>query len=183
MIKMKNMFLFVVVFLMVFLNYSNTRASIGDWHNYTYSDNSNDIASDSQYIWCATTGGAIRYNLFTDESRKYLNSDGLGDINLLSIEIDSAGSVFFGGSNGTLSKIESDFTIRTYDFQYTADIRYNLWDLDADGDMLWVATDIGVGQFLIYNNGGEFKDIAARLGDIVVRAERQRGHQARYLLD
>ena len=166
MIRMNNIFLFVVVSFTVFLVFTNTRAFIGDWHNYTYSDNSNDITSDSQYIWCATTGGAIRYNLLTDESRKYLNSDGLGDINLLSIEIDSAGSVFFGGSNGTLSKIESDFTIRTYDFQYTSDIKYNLWDLDADGDILWVATDIGIGKFLIHRNGGEFKDITARLGDI-----------------
>ncbi len=163
---MINKSLTLALLFIFFLNYSLLSGAIGTWHNYTYSDNSNDIASDSQYIWCTTTGGLLRYDLTSGENRKYLNSDGLGDINILSIEIDSSGAIFLGGSNGTITKINPAGDIRIYEFEYTSDMRYNILDMEADGDILWVAAEIGIGKFLIYRNGGEFKDIAARLGDL-----------------
>jgi hypothetical protein len=36
----------------------------------------------------------------------------------------------------------------------------------VDGDVLWVANDLGVSKFLIYSNGGEIKDTAKKLGDL-----------------
>ncbi|MCP4583347.1 MAG: T9SS type A sorting domain-containing protein [candidate division Zixibacteria bacterium] len=167
---MSNMFgkfiLLVVLMLLTVVPFASLEAVIGDWHNFTYSDNSNDITSDGQNIWCATSGGLIKYDTGNESIRKYLNSDGIGDINLLCVEIDSAGAVFAGGSNSTITKIDRDGEVEVFVFEYTTDIRYNIFDMYADGEVLWVATDIGVGQFLIYHNGGEFQNIAAHFGDI-----------------
>lgn len=159
--------LFLTSLLLSFLfNFSVLIAAIGDWQNYTYSDNSNDIVADSQYIWCATSGGLIRYNIETGELKKFLNSDGLGDIDLRSVEVDTAGAVFAGGTNGTMTKIAPDGEFKIYNFEYDLEIRYAILDMTCDEDILWVATEIGVGKFLIYRHGGEFKDIAAHLGEI-----------------
>ena len=148
---------------------SDISASIGEWHNYTYSNNCTDIISDGQIIWCTTTGGLIKYNITTGEIKKYLNSDGLGDINLYSIEIDSAGSVFAGGNNGTLTKIETDGSIKYEEFEYDSEIRYVLLDLHADGNILWVATEVGISKFLIERYGGEFKETYDHFNNIPIQ--------------
>lgn len=155
-----------LIWLIMLIGFSAAFAAIGSWESYTYSDNSRDIVGGGQYLWCATSGGLIRYDILSGEHRKYYLSDGLADIDLISVEIDSSGAVFIGGSNGTLSKITRTGETRTYDFQYTTGIRYNLFDLYADGDVLWVAAEMGIGKFLIFHNGGEFKDIVPQLGMI-----------------
>ena len=140
--------------------------SIGEWHNYTYSNSSNDIVSNGHVIWCATSGGLIKYDEQTGQAVKYLNSDGLGDVDLLSLAVDTAGTVFIGGTNGTLTRIFADGSIDIDNFQYTNNVLYHLLSLYADGEVLWVGTEVGVAQYSIYRNGGEFKETYANLGDI-----------------
>jgi ligand-binding sensor domain-containing protein len=141
-------------------------AGIGDWHNYTYSEDATAIAADSLNVFCGTTGGLIAYNFNTGELRKFLNSEGIGDVSVKSTAFDSAGNLFAGGSNGTLTKILPDGHIEIFNFEFRTGIRYFLLNLVADGDILWVATEIGVGKFLISHGGGEFQDVAAQLGQI-----------------
>jgi len=161
---------FVLVLVSILLTgSSNISAAIGEWYNYTYSNNCTDIISDGQFIWCTSTGGLIKYNTTTGEIRKYLNSDGLGDISLYSIEIDSAGSVFAGGNNGTLTKIETDGSVRYEEFEYDSEIRYILLDLHADGNILWVGTEVGISKFLIDRNGGEFKETYDHFNNIPIQ--------------
>ncbi|MCD6161664.1 MAG: hypothetical protein J7K40_04525 [candidate division Zixibacteria bacterium] len=162
---MNHRLLAVALFVIIIFSASDLLAVIGDWHNFTNSNDSKAIISDSLHVYCATTGGLIRYNPETEEIEKLLSSDGLGDKVLLSLETDSAGAVFAGGSNGTISKIEPDGEIKTYLFKSTTNIRYNILDLVADGDVLWVAADVGIGKFLIYMDNGGFKEIILRLGD------------------
>jgi ligand-binding sensor domain-containing protein len=166
MVDMKIKSIFMLAFLIAISGVSKVPAAIGTWHNYTYMNDARDIFIDSQYVWCATSGGLVKYDLNTGEYAKYLNSDGLGDINLLSLEVDSSGSVFIGGGNSTISRIMPGGGIRTYEFRYITDLKYNIEEMDADGDVLWVATGMGVGKFLIHRNDGEFQDVIARLGEL-----------------
>ena len=167
MVSMKIKFAALTFSLAAVLLFSSAaNGSIGEWHNYTYSNNSNDIVSSGQVIWCATSGGLIKYDQQTGQAVKYLNSDGLGDVDLLSIEVDTAGTLYAGGTNGTLTRIFSDGRIEIDNFQYTNNVLYHLLSLYADGEVLWVGTEVGVAQFSIYRNGGEFKETYANLGDI-----------------
>lgn len=146
-------------------------AGIGDWHNYTYSEDAAAIASDSQRIFCGTTGGLILYDSEHGSLDKFLNSEGIGDVNVKSVTFDSAGNLFAGGSNGTLTKITPENHVDVFNFEYRTGIRYFLVDLFADGEILWVATEIGVGKFLINHGGGEFQDIAPQLGQIPLETQ------------
>ncbi len=158
--------LIVVVLFIIPCIGAVAEAGIGDWHNYTYSDNGQAIASNGRVIYCGTIGGLIRYDILSGELRKYLNSEGLGDVVIRAVEFDAAGDLFIGGSNGTLTRMDSSGNIVIYQFRYTGEIKYNLNDIAPSGDTLWVATDIGIGRFLSNRNGGEFQDIASRLGQI-----------------
>lgn len=156
-----------LILFCLLIGFTNVAFSgIGDWHNYTYSNNGQAIASFGKVIVCGTSGGLIRFNSATGEIKKFLNSEGLGDVNIKSVEFDQDGNLFIGGSNGNLTKMNTAGAFSIYPFRYSGEIRYNLNGLAADGETLWVATDIGVARFLINRNGGEFQDIASRLGEI-----------------
>ncbi|OQX92539.1 MAG: hypothetical protein B6D58_02320 [candidate division Zixibacteria bacterium 4484_95] len=155
-----------LILLSFLLGSSLLFSAIGDWQSFTYSDDSKDIIADSQFVWCATTGGLIRCDIETGELKKFLNSDGLGDIELWSVEIDTAGALFAGGSNGTITKIATDGEITVYDFEYDPEVHYGILDMVTDGEKLWVATEVCVAEFLIYHYGGEFRDKAVQLGEI-----------------
>ncbi len=162
--NMKAKFIIIYVSLVAFSSVS--MGAIGQWQNYTNMNNAQGIIADSSEIWCITTGGLLKYDTETEEATKYLNSDGLGDINLVSIEIDSAGTVFIGGTNNTLTRISSDGQISVDEYEFSNEILYALNDLYADGDILWVATGVGVAKYLIYNNDGEFQETYSNLGDL-----------------
>ena len=161
----------LTILLMVTVITANVWGAIGSWHNYTYSDDSRDIASDGERIWCATSGGLVYYDTQTEELGKLLNSDGLGDINILCLEVDTAGNIFAGGANSTLTRIGPDGDMQVEVFEIGNDVRYQIFDLFADGEVLWVGTEVGVSKYLIYNNGGEFQETYDHLGDLPDRMQ------------
>lgn len=168
---MNRLAVLVVLIAGICLSFNPLFAGIGDWHNYTYSEDATAIGANSTRIFCGTTGGLILYDNQNNSMRKFLNSEGIGDVNVKSVTFDSAGNLFAGGSNGTLTKITPGNHVDVFNFEYRTGIRYYLLNLFADGDVLWVATEIGVGKFLINHGGGEFQDIAPQLGQIPLETQ------------
>lgn len=157
---------FLIQFLIVLL-FSGSRAQ--DWSSYTNSNDIRQIVLKSNLVWGATSGGVINYSIASEEINKLTNTDGLGGIDYYCAEIDSAGVLWFGSMDGWLSKILSDGSILNYEIKEDEGgyfIRFTIYDLFADDDILWIATEKGVSKFTIYIHGGEIKDTARRLGDL-----------------
>jgi ligand-binding sensor domain-containing protein len=159
---------FTLTHLFIFLLV--TSAGSQEWTSYTNSNTMRQIMVESGLVWGATSGGIINYSIASDEINKLTNTDGLGGIDYNCIEVDSAGALWFGAADGWLSKISATGEIINYPVEEDVggffDRRITIYDLSADGDVLWVANDLGVSKFLIYSNGGEIKDTATRLGDL-----------------
>jgi ligand-binding sensor domain-containing protein len=139
------------------------------WFSYTNSNEVRQIASDSDLIWGATSGGVISYSTANGETFKLTNTDGLGGIDYYCVEVDTAGFIWLGSSDGWLDRISDTGEIVNYpvvEHQGFFDRRVAVYDLSADGEVLWMANDMGVSKFLIYSNGGEIKDTARRLGGL-----------------
>jgi streptogramin lyase len=131
---MNRLTVLLVLFLAIIFSFNLTAAGIGDWHNYTYSEDATAIVSDGRKIFCGTTGGLILYDNETHSLVKFLNSEGIGDVNIKSVTFDSAGNLFTGGSNGTLTKITPENRVYVFNFEYRTGIKYYLVDLYADGE-------------------------------------------------
>ncbi|NIO12209.1 MAG: hypothetical protein GTO40_30990, partial [Deltaproteobacteria bacterium] len=98
--------------------------------------------------------------------------DGLGGNYLYTVAEDAAGSFWFGGQYGTLTKYVPDENIwRVYGFVDRDGRSLRIKDVAPDGDQLWIATDIGVSLFLIYKHGGEIKETYRRLGESLMGEE------------
>lgn len=141
----------------------------GEWTSYTNTDAVRQIAIRTPHVWAATSGGATAYDPSNGTFRKLTNIDGLGSTNLRCVEIDTAGNLWFGAGDGWLDKVDRSLSIRNYPVRDSAGLiarAVAIFDLDVEGDRLWVASDLGVSKFLIYSNGGEIKDTARKLGSL-----------------
>jgi ligand-binding sensor domain-containing protein len=141
-------------------------AAQGDWTTYTNMNVVSQVLLDGETLWCATTGGVAVVNTSDAGITQLNNVQGLGGNYVYAVAVDTSGAFWFGSQNGALTKYrpqENDW--RVY---YLADRdgrRLRIKDLFADGEQVWIGTDIGVSLFFIYKHGGEIKETYRRLGE------------------
>jgi ligand-binding sensor domain-containing protein len=143
--------------------------SAGDWNSYTNTNAVRQIVIRGENIWGATSGGVEALNYNNGEIIKLTNTDGLKGISFNCAELDTSGTLWFGTTDGWLSKVSSSGAIRNYAFRDSSGLTARailIFDLMSDGDIIWVASDIGISKFLPYDNGGGIKDNARQLGNL-----------------
>ncbi len=145
---------------------STSFAGIGDWTTYINMNDVKEVFLKDEELWCATTGGVVVLNTNDKTYTQLTNVEGLGGNEVYAVEIDSAGSFWFGAQNGTLTKYApEDNYWMIYDFIDRDGSRLGINDIAADGERLWIATDKALSLFLIYKHGGEIKETYRRLGE------------------
>jgi len=155
----------LVWFLFVFI-FKISSAGIGDWTTYTNMNYIHEVLLKGDQLWCATTGGVAILDINEGTFTKLTNVNGLGGNQLYSLAIDSAGSFWLGAQNGTLTKYApQENSWKVYNFIDRDGSRLWIKDVVADGEQLWIATDVGISLFLIYKHGGEIKETYRRLGE------------------
>ncbi len=140
------------------------------WTNYTNTNEVRQISIASDKVWQATSGGVVAYTPSSEGILKLTNTDGLGGIDFRCVEVDTAGNLWFGTNDGWLTRIEDSGMIANYPIRDSSGGFFarevTLYDIEADGDRLWIANDLGVSKFSIYSNGGEIRDTARKLGNM-----------------
>jgi ligand-binding sensor domain-containing protein len=144
-------------------------AQAGNWASYTNTDAVRRIIVSGNVVWGATSGGVEAFDFDSGAVIKLTNTNGLKGINFNCAELDTSGSLWFGSADGWLSKRSSSGEITNYAFRDSLGLSGRaimLYDLKADGDLLWVASDIGISKFSPYINDGEIRDNARQLGNL-----------------
>lgn len=146
--------------------------AVGDWTTYTNMNYSKQILLRNGYLWVATTGGLVKFNLSDETYRKITNVEGLGGNYLYSLAVDTAGTFWFGAKNGTLTKYNPQGnSFRIYDFQDRDGSRLWIKYIVPDEDKLWVGLNKGVSLFQIYKNDGEIKETYRHFGNLAQEIE------------
>ncbi len=143
--------------------------SAATWTSFTNTDAVRQVIFGNDRIWGATSGGVVQSMLHRGQSTGYTNTDGIGGIDYRCVEVDTSQNLWFGTGDGWLSRISVDGNIRNFAFRDSSGIiarPLTLYDLKRDGDILWVASDLGISKFLIYSNGGEIRDTGRQLGNL-----------------
>lgn len=119
-------------------------AASGEWTTFTNANFIYDLAARGSALWLATNGGLVEFDLTTGSMRKYTNLDGLADIDLRAVAVDSSGNVWCGTSSHGLSVLSGR------DGKWTTYTRFHglpgttINALAALGDTIWVGTDAGL---------------------------------------
>ncbi|MDP3024169.1 MAG: hypothetical protein Q8O10_01395 [candidate division Zixibacteria bacterium] len=147
-------------------------SAVGDWTTYTNMNYSKQILLKDGYLWVATTGGLVKFNLSDESYRKITNVEGLGGNYLYSLAVDTAGTFWFGAKNGTLTKHNPQGnSFRIYDFLDRDGSRLRIKYIAPDEDKLWVGLNKGVSLFQIYKNDGEIKETYRHFGNLAQEVE------------
>lgn len=88
--------IYCVLAVLVSISYSFSQSRVGEWSSYTSSLSVNDIIRSGNYIYSATTGGLLRFNIETKEFKKFGVKDGFGGEDLNCIEKDEFEKFWIG---------------------------------------------------------------------------------------
>src|SRR3990172_719621 len=121
-------------------------AQVVRWKTYTSVGSIRDIEVKSGVVWAATYGGVLQINIDSGTVNKFTNTEGLSANDVIAVEIDKRGSVWFGLANGDLNR----YFPSESRWKYFEDFKnQEINDIKAFGDSLYIALDIGVSLFLI----------------------------------
>jgi ligand-binding sensor domain-containing protein len=142
-------------------------SAVGDWTTYTNMNYSKQVLLRNGYLWVATTGGLVKFDLSDETYRKITTVEGLGGNYLYSLAVDTSGTFWFGAKNGTLTKYNPQGnSYRVYDLLDRNGSRLRIKYIVPDDDKLWVGLNKGVSLFQIYKNDGEIKETYRHFGNL-----------------
>jgi ligand-binding sensor domain-containing protein len=138
-----------------------------EWQTFTNSNNITSFTRDGNgSYWVTSTGGVMRFDPETGSLFKYVNTNGLGGID---IRASAHGNsyVWFGSVDGKLSRFDPDENDwRQFLFIDRDGAPLEIKHLRADGDFLWVSHNVGLSLFDTERHEGEIKETYRRFGDI-----------------
>jgi ligand-binding sensor domain-containing protein len=130
------------------------------WTTYTNMNTITEIVSVADKLYCANQGGVLIVNTTDKSIQKMTNTDGLGGISIESAALDTQNTLWFGSSNGKLSRYDlSTQKWRVYNqFIDQNGQKLGLLSIFPDGDKIWVGHSQGATLFDRDRNGGEIKE-------------------------
>jgi ligand-binding sensor domain-containing protein len=116
------------------------------WTTYTNANDVYDMTFDHEgYLWAATSGGEIRWNLADSTYTKYTIDNGLGNNIVQAVAVSPDGTLWFGTQGGVSSFDGQSWTTYT-EADGLADNWVNAIAVASDGT-LWFGTQGGVSSF------------------------------------
>ena len=149
----------LVIIILLALSNQNTQAGVGDWTTFTSQNDIRDLILIGDYAWCASNGGVFSYQVSSDAYQQFNNTNGLTSVDARTIEIDHNGNTWVGFADGWINCYDpvSNTWKSIQDY-----LGRHIYDLEAIGDSILVALDIGISLYDIKRK--EVKETYKHLG-------------------
>jgi len=142
---------------------------LNDWQTITYMNNITDMVYSDDEIWVSTTGGVYKFMPEDSTYQSFTNIEGLGSVDLTSIDTDRYGGVLASSRGGQINRYNRDSGLWKVYSNLEGEV---IVDLFTNEDTLWVATNTGVGVFLISEDHLEFRDFYSNMPILISIAYR-----------
>ncbi len=146
--------------LFISLLFGQTR--INDWQSITSPLNVKALQCQDGFVYCATEGGLLVYDLANDSFETYTNTDGLSGTDLRSVAVDNNGGVWTGGNSpdGFINYLD----LKHLSSNFTLDLNLTEIDHFALSDSLVFAAfkqnqDFGLIQFTKIGSAFQYQDV------------------------
>lgn len=145
-------------------------AQIVEWRTFTNIGAIRDLEIGENMVWAASSGGVLGVSTIDGNTTKLTNTEGLSSNDVIAVEIDATGSVWFALASGILNRYSPDENTWEVVQDYSGE---EISELVAYGDSLYVALGIGVSLYDLNNrevketytnfgfSSGSFEKIAA----------------------
>lgn len=154
----------VLLFLTIIFGSTGHTVDYDGWTTYTSTNEVRKIDFFDDSLQVVTSGGWLKIDPVTLGMQKLTNVDGLGTGDLYDILKDANGIIWLAGLGRLVKYSANDFT--PYLFLDRNEKLMPLYDIEDDGDMIWVGTSTGLALFSKSINGGQIEDFYFRFGDL-----------------
>ncbi len=136
----------VFVVGMFFLTCASIFAQNSKWENFTDLKSVRSIAVKGNNYIAATSGGLFFYNSATEEYRKFTNLNGLVNIDLTSLIIDSQSKIWIGASDGSLVLMDLNGNIikTIFDIKNSTETNKSINCFYQYGNFMFIGTGYGI---------------------------------------
>jgi ligand-binding sensor domain-containing protein len=130
----------------IILFFENGFGQAVEWKSFTSVGVIQDIDIAAGKVWSGSNGGVLQFDTKTEQFTKFTNTDGLTSNEVVAVEIDKHGSIWFALLDGVLNRYfpESNRWEVIEDYK-----NQTISDIIAFGDSLYVGLDIGVSLYTI----------------------------------
>jgi hypothetical protein len=104
------------------------------------------IVQEGDNLWCATSGGAVRYNLTTKAITPFNDLDDVPDLSLVSVVKDASGDLWFGSADGYVTRLHPP-TVTFTSFNACAASGWSITCMLFFKDYLLIGTNNGLSIF------------------------------------
>jgi ligand-binding sensor domain-containing protein len=129
------------------------------WKSFTNVGTIRDIAIGGGRVWSGSNGGVLRLQTPSFDVSKITNTEGLSSNEVVAVEIDHHGAVWFAFFNGVLNRYWPDDDAWEVVEDYRDQV---ITDVVAFGDSLYIGLDFGVSLYSIAKR--EVKETYVNLG-------------------
>ncbi len=136
----------------IFAAFATVSATEGVWTIYTNTDEVRAIVFEGDHVWCATTGGVLRWNKNDETYEKYTTGNGMGGNWVYSAAVDRNGVKWFGTWDGGVSWMDGK-TWNYYNYQTSNGIKAAAVD---SNNVKWFKTDAALSSY----DGNEWRHIS-----------------------
>jgi ligand-binding sensor domain-containing protein len=140
-----------------------------DWKTITYMNDITDMVFSGDEIWVSTSGGIYNFTPEDSTYHAFTNIEGLGSIDLTSIETDIYGKIYAASMDGLINQYDRNVGLWKVYENLKGEVIVDLYTIQ---DTLWVATNTGVGVFLLSEDQIEFRDFYNNFSLMVDKAYR-----------
>ncbi len=128
--------------LLIILIFPTIVRAEGKWTCFSDCNQINDLAIQGNYVWAATGGGVVRWDISDGSYKKYTTLDGLAHNDVRVVTVDKRGGVWAGSYFGGVSKYDGAA------WHSCGDVHLNVLCLAIDGQgMVWAGGYGGVGRY------------------------------------
>lgn len=133
-------------------------AGIGEWKNYTATNNVRAVVQEGNRLWVGTSGGVFRYDISDSSYRQFNNTSGLTTNDITAMAVDKHGAIWIGQANGSLDVYNpsTDSWRSISDIANSIRINKRITSIVMSGDSVYIGSGFGVSLFLI--SKFEFKE-------------------------
>lgn len=152
--------------IVAFLVVQSAVAGIGQWKNYTATNNVRAVVRENDNLWTGTSGGLFRYTVADSSYQHFNNTSGLTTNDVTALAVDMHGSIWIGQANGAIDVYSpaagswrhiSDIVISTR-------VNKRITAIVMRGDSVYLGTGFGIVLFSL--SKFEFRESYFNFGTI-----------------
>jgi len=130
-----------------------SQSNTAKWENFTDLKNVRSIGVKGNKYIAATSGGLFIYQSGSEEYKKFTNLNGLVNIDLTAIIVDSQGKVWVGASDGSLILMDLNGNIlkTIFDIKNSSEANKSINCFYQNGNHMYIGTGYGIQKIDISN--------------------------------